>query len=100
MKMIMTTAALATLLSACSGGGSVSDEGLNGFVESVRANGYAKAYDDGAVKNMAKNVCQTLKVTDGDDAQAEGVLENYDQLSAKERQEMVDVARGTACSEG
>lgn len=77
--------------------GSASDEGLDKFVESVRANGFAVTYDDDAVKNMGKNICSTLDATDGNDARAEGVLDNYSGLAPEEREEMVDIARGTAC---
>lgn len=97
MKMIIVSACVVAVLAVSSCSGNVTDEGLDSFVESVRANGYAKGYDDDAVKNMARNVCDTLKAT-GDDARAEGVLDNYSQLSADERRELVDVARGTACS--
>ncbi len=63
------------------------------YIKEVRANiPGAAAYDDGALANMATNVCQLGSVDLGVQ-----VLDNYSQIEAEDRRELATIALNTAC---
>jgi hypothetical protein len=93
----MLAAAAALVLTGCSSPTTSNEDRVASFVRSVRTKGYAEEYNDGALRIMARRVCDTLRATKGDDAAAERVLGDYSALLPTERAEIVDIARGTAC---